>query len=826
MNYFKENYALELSPHVPTQNAMVFERVRVSVVTSRIVRVEYSKNRVFTDDATQIIWHRTSPQFADPQANIRKEGGRIVVDTCDIKFSCRASDGKLKSVYLKDTGRTVTDANEGNLKGTCRTLDGRMGAARLGNGLISRQGLTMMEDDSLLIDSFSHISPRKNKGTDLYYFAYGHDYRECLRDFYAMTGEIPFIPRYALSNWWSRYKAYTQDEYLSLMARFDEEEIPIAVATVDMDWHWVDLSRFPKEKYRIEDPKRRILSKINPYQKSGWTGYSWDTDLFPDWKGFLRTLQEQGRKVTLNLHPADGVRAFEEPYDGLAKAMGVTNGRQVSFDITDPKFVENYFKHLHQPYEDAGVDFWWIDWQQGTKTNIPGLDPLWALNHYHTLDNKRQPNRDQNSGVSKEENTDTRRAKASSKRPLIMSRYAGPGSHRYPLGFSGDTFITWAALRFQPYFTANAANIGYSWWSHDIGGHMHRSKDDELYLRWVQFGVFNPIMRLHSTSNEFMGKEPWKFRDDVCARTIDALRLRHRLLPYIYTENHRSHTQGIALCEPLYYCHPEDKPAYRYGNEYYFGSQLLAAPVTSQIDPKTTFAATRVWLPKGRWTDIFNGRIYEGGREITVCRGLESIPVFAPAGAIVPLSMDGKKNDWSNPAELEIWVWRGDNNYTLYEDDGESFDYKAGAYHETQFAVEEKGESLFFAIAPKSEKGDTGLVPLKRKYRLSFRDITGVKTITVKKNNNLADYTIIGGDTLAIDIENVAPTDSVSVILDGVSVLENAPTREALIEVISRFQSNVEKKKKDYTEFIDKPNPKKIPGDDRFHAAIKEILEL
>ena len=103
------------------------------------------------------------------------------------------------------------------------------------------------------------------------------------------------------------------------------------------------------------------------------------------------------------------------------------------------------------------MDFWWLDWQQGTVTDIPGLDPLWALNHYHTLDSGRKD-----------------------KRPLILSRYAGLGSHRYPIGFSGDSHMTWKSLDFQPYFTNNAANAGYTWWSHDIGGHMRGIQDDEL----------------------------------------------------------------------------------------------------------------------------------------------------------------------------------------------------------------------------------------------------------------------------------------------------------------------------------------------------------
>jgi len=838
MNYFESRFALKLSPAAPAERTAVFGKVRVSAVTGRLVRVEYSGNGVFTDEATQIVWNRSFPNgpsdFAakyhdQMEPLIVRQGGKIIVESMDAVFTLRAKDGKFKSVFFKENGRTVTDPHAGNLLGTCRTLDGKSGAAKLGEGLISRSGLSVMEDDSLRLDKHSHPSPRESRGTDSYYFAYGQDYRGCLKDFYAMTGEIPFIPRYALSNWWSRYKAYTQEEYLALMARFDKEEIPIAVATVDMDWHWVDLSRFPKEKMRIDDPKRRLHSIINPWQKSGWTGYSWNTELFPDWKGFLRTLQAQGRRVTLNLHPADGVRAFEDAYEAMAAMTGVdpASDKNVLFDITDPKFVEAYFRCLHHPLEDAGVDFWWIDWQQGTKTNIPGLDPLWALNHYHTYDNKRTPDRSQESGNS---GASVLKSASSSlsRRPLIMSRYAGPGSHRYPLGFSGDTFINWDSLRFQPYFTANAANIGYTWWSHDIGGHMHCAKDDELYLRWVQFGVFNPIQRLHSTSNEFMGKEPWKFRDDICARTVEALRLRHRLVPYIYTENRRSHTECTALCEPLYYRHPKDNAAYGHGNEYYFGSQLLCAPVTEPLDEKSAVAETKVWLPEGRWTDIFNGRIYSGGRELTVCRGLESIPVFAAAGAIVPLSLDGKKTDSSNPAGMELWIWRGNNTYTLYEDDGESTAYLAGEYRETDFTVAEEGDTLKFTITPKENpdcKTSAEWLPEKRLYRLSFRDIADAETVSVRVNGEPRDFAWARGDYLALGLADIAPGDSVEAVLSGVTVLKNVPAKEALIDLITKFQCEVNMKKATWDGFVKEPAGD-IPGHKRYHAAIREILEL
>lgn len=222
-----------------------------------------------------------------------------------------------------------------------------------------------------------------------------------------------------------------------------------------------------------------------------------------------------------------------------------------------------------------------IDQGKGSKSAIPGLDPLWILNHFHYLDIKRK-------GL----------------RPMILSRYAGAGSHRYPIGFSGDTIISWESLNFQPYFTATASNIGYGWWSHDIGGHMNGVKDDELAVRWVQFGVFSPIMRLHSSCNPFSGKEPWRYNAIAESIMKDFLRLRHRMIPYLYTMNKLSSRDGIPLIQPMYYHHPMKPEAYKVTNQYYFGSELIVCPITKPMNGKLGVAKFTAWLPEGIWKSV------------------------------------------------------------------------------------------------------------------------------------------------------------------------------------------------------------------------------
>ncbi len=776
MSDFYDAFKIECSPAADPEKIIVSGDTRITVLTDSLLRIEVTKNGAFCDEPTQAVWFR---DFSDSEFTAEQSGNTITVKTKAAEFCYNTHSHKMKYINLSD-GRHITNYKRGNLKGTRRTLDQTFGKAKIGDGIVSRNGVAVLCDsNSLVIAEDGTIVPRKSKGSDKYFFAYGYNYTEAVRDFFKLTGAPPLVPRFTLGNWWSRYKAYTQKEYISLMQRFIDEEIPITVATVDMDWHWVDVvGKFGKTAQSQES--KTVTEKFyDAMSKGGWTGYSWNTDLFPDPKGFLKWLRDKNFKVTLNLHPATGVRWFEDQYDAFARFMGddPKEGKQYAFDITDKKYVEGYFSLLHKPLENDGVDFWWIDWQQGTKTKVEGLDPLWALNHYHSMDI----------------------ARGGGKRPLILSRFAGAGSHRYPLGFSGDTAQNWEVLDFQPYFTATASNIGYTWWSHDIGGHHFGRKDDELYTRWVQYGIFSPVMRLHSTSNEFMGKEPWKYSYSAQTLAVDALRFRHRMLPYLYTMNYRTNKEGRALIEPMYYHDPKDGEAYNHPNEYWFGSELIAAPITSPKDYHTNLAGVSVYLPKGRYTDIFTGRIYEGSQVVKMFRDERSIPVLAKEGAIIPLGVNDRNNNWKNPESMEILVYRGNGKFSMYEDDGETENYKKGAFAFTDFTVSENGDRLSFTIDP--VRNDVTVVPQTRNYKISFKDVADAEA-SVKINGEASDAIKQGKKTVEIVLKDIKPDDKVEISFTSVIPLVNEDKRELLIELISKFQGKNNPKMKKYTDYV------------------------
>lgn len=687
----EELYRIKTEGHAEDAAIIQGEKYRFTVLTEEMIRLEYCEDGQFEDRATQCVIDR---KFKVPEYQVieNEESLEIITDKIHLVYNKQKFTDYGLSVQVRGNisvyhsiwhfGEEATD-----LRGTARTLDEADGAIELEHGIISRFGYGILDDSrSLVITEDGWVEPRKEDCIDIYFLGYGHEYEHCLKDYYHLTGKTPLLPRYALGNWWSRFYRYNDQEYKALMTRFEKEEIPFSVSVIDMDWHLVD---------------------IDPKYGSGWTGYTWNKELFPDPKEFMTWLHDHGLKVTLNVHPAGGVQAHEEKYKEMAEAMGRDWEKEepVNFDVTDQKFLKAYFEYLHHPNEEEGVDFWWLDWQQGGLSKIPGLDPLWMLNHYHYLDSGRR-----------------------GKRRLTFSRYAGMGSHRYPVGFSGDMIISWESLAFQPYFTANASNVGYGWWSHDIGGHMKGYRDEELSTRWIQFGVFSPIMRLHSSNSAFTGKEPWNYNavsENIMKRY---LKLRHEMIPYLYTMNYHASHDGQPLIRPMYYLEPEQPEAYEVPNEYYFGTELVVCPITEPTDKAAGTACVKAWIPEGKWYDIFSGLKYDGGRMLELYRSLEDIPVLAKEGAIIPLTdLTEYTNSVENPKELAVKIVPGKKNaFILMEDTGDTCEDKEENWAQTKLEWINENE---FIIHPAN--GNLDVIPKRRTWKMEFYGIADVDNLEV-----------------------------------------------------------------------------------------------
>ncbi|KAM3426037.1 hypothetical protein NHJ13734_009710 [Beauveria thailandica] len=624
------------------------DKYRFTLLTDGLFRYEWAPDGEFEDRPSAFAAIRN--QCEVPSYRLVESEHYIEIFTGRFHLTYNRAEFTPEGLFVSVYGHLGTTWRYGNvhatLGGTCRTLDGVNGRAQLEPGVASRRGFANIDDISMLLTEDGFVAPRKPglDRVDSYLFCYGHDYRDAVKALYRLSGPQPLLPRWALGNWWSRYYEYTADSYLELMDTFRENRIPLSVAVIDMDWHWV------------KDPR------VAEARASGWSGYSWNTNLFPEPSKFIDALHNRSLKVTLNEHPAEGVAKYEDMYQEMAKILGhdTSHGDPIPFNITDPDFLKAYYGLLLKHVDDDGLDFWWTDWQQGTHSSLPGIDPLWVLNHFHFLHNER---------------LQKSRPKSKRSHPMVFSRYAGAGSHRYPVGFSGDTIISWESLEFQPEFTATASNIGYGWWSNDIGGHMWGTRDDELTSRWVQLGVLSPIMRLHSTKNRWVTKEPWKLPagsgkgpQDV---VVDFMRLRHRLIPYLHTMNRRAAELGEPLIQPMYWEYPERDEAYGVPSQYYFGSQMLAAPITSPQNRSTQTGKVKAWLPPGTWVDFFTGVVYNGNRSIWLSRTLDKTPLLMRQGAIVPLDADMEgSNGAANPEGFELVLVVGaDGEFVIHEED-------------------------------------------------------------------------------------------------------------------------------------------------------------
>lgn len=740
------------APRANKANIIYWKNYRISVLQSQLIRLEQSDNNTFLDEPTQSIWFRNMPKqkytFIDYVEYAQIKTSNLTLFIYPERENC----------YIVLNDKKLSLDNSENLLGTYKTLDGYDGGYYIGNGrrtpyhkpielengVCSKNGVAIIDDSkSLILKDNGELSLALDNHIDEYIFAYGDNYKAALKALYLVTGPVPLISKFAFGNWWSRYWAYTQEEYLELLNRFVEHQVPLTVATIDMDWHYSnDL-----------DQQKQItaLGRNTDYYGSnnGWTGYSWNTKLFPNYKKLLKQIHNMNLNITLNLHPADGVRWFENCYEKFAISMGQDPklGKQIKFNFTDSNFINNYFKIIHKPYEHDGVDFWWIDWQQGTKSDLPGLDPLWALNHYHYLDHSKNHNRG-----------------------LILSRYSGIGSHRYPVGFSGDSFITWNTLDFLPYFTSTATNAGYTYWSHDIGGHQGGIYDEELYIRFIQLGVFSPINRLHCSNSKVMSKEPWLYKNGTGYIAEEFLRLRHKMIPFLYSMSYRAHHFSEALIQPLYY-EVKEESGYQYPNEYIFANDLFIIPITTPSE-QGGYALTKGYLPKGRYIDIFTNDIYNlsEGKEISFYRSLDYIPVLMKEGAIVPLSLDAG-NSIANSTHLEIITTTGNNEYTLFEDNDDVIVSK------TVFINKNHKNRQTLSIITSD---DQGIIPLNRVLDISYRDIKDAK-VKVYEDGAAYPFTKLYRYNLTIQIK-INPSHTYKIELayqkDGLEELKNKLFKE------------------------------------------------
>jgi alpha-glucosidase len=696
-------HVVEAKPKANPHAVVEVGNARFTVLTPQLIRMEWSADCQFEDRATLTFINRETDV---PVFKVRDTKTQFTLTTSALTLRY-IKGGRFSAENLKVTfqlnGKQVVWTpgmeNPQNLMGTTRTLDGcngsKLGREPLEQGLLSRSGWALVDDsqrhvltpDDSKWEAWVESRPIGDR-QDLYLFAYGHDYKQALADFQQVAGRAPLPPKYTFGYWWSRYWQYSDNEFVDLIHKLKSIDVPIDVLIVDMDWH---------ETYGL---RRKNSPKDEYGQRIGWTGYTWQHELFPSPTNFLRWTDNEQLKVALNLHPASGIQPYEQVYNAFTQEYGwLESGKSVPFHIDEQRWADAYFKTVLTPMEQNGVDFWWLDWQQWLESKYtPGLSNTFWLNHtfYHHAE---QQHPDQ--------------------RPFIYHRWGGLGSHRYPLAFSGDTSSTWETLAYLPQFTATSSNVNYGYWGHDIGGHFlpkeQKRTDPELYTRWLQYGVFTPIFKTHSTKDPRIERYLWCFPDYLFLMR-DAIRLRYTLAPYIYTAARENYDTGVGMCRPMYYDYPEQEEAYHHPEQFFFGDDIIATAVAEPTDSITGLASRSIWFPKGKWYDCATGAMYEGGQTKVLHYTLSENPWYARAGAIIPMNPSTVKN-LQQPCDTLVltFIPGADGELRHYEDDGISQRYTTD-YAITHITKRQERSSICITIDPR--EGDYDGAPKQRSYEL------------------------------------------------------------------------------------------------------------
>lgn len=568
-------------------------------------------------------------------------------------------------------------------------------------GLLDKSGWYLLDDTQTAVwTSDGWIAPRPAGDIeDGYLFGYGEDYASALRDLAQLTGPSPLLPEYTFGNWFSRYYPYTASEYENqLLPQFKANGVSLDTLSVDTDWK-------------------------SPNQ---WDGWEWNPALFPDPSAFLSWAKSQGIHVTMNIHSSVST---SDPQYARAQAIagntlapaGCFSGPCAVWDWSKIPQAESNFA-IQQPIQDQGVSFWWLDWCcDGSNVSMPGVTPDSWINHLYAQD---LVNGGQRGFV-------LTRIGASLQNSTAGAYPAGPWTdHRSAIHFTGDTWSTWNTLAAQAQLAADEGSIGEPYVSNDIGGFLGppsgaANDPNDLYLRWLQLGTFQPIMREHSNAGQ-NARLPWEYDAATRATGDKFMQLRESLVPYMYTLAQQASSSGLPMTQAPYLGYPAQPEAYNHPGEYLLGPDMLVAPVTTP----GKVAATTVWFPPGRWTDWFTGATFTGPSTQTLQVPLDRMPVFVKAGGIVPMQPSSGHASTAGSAPLTLRVFAGaSGRYTMYDDAGDGLGYTQGQYADTPVTYNSGASASTVVIGP--ARGSYPGEPTTRQYTVDLVDVSSPNAVLV-----------------------------------------------------------------------------------------------
>lgn len=722
-----EQFNFDLKRSVAKEtNVIKGSKYRFTVLTERLIRMEFSEQGIFEDLPTELVWFRDMDKV---DFKVKEDSKYLEITTKYFRLTY-LKNKKFNGGRLNSMGRLKVELLNSdriwyyghpevrNYGAPGISLDDNLGKLKLKKGLYSVDGFASIDDsNSKVFNEDGTVSEKDNKNVDIYLFMYLKDFALCLKDYYGITGKPALIPRYSLGNWWSRNVEYDDMSLKELVSNFEDYEIPMSVILLDKDWH-------------LREYEGKKLD----------TGFTWNGDKFSNPKRMIEYIHRKGIRIGLNIDPMEGIYPIEVKYDAISQILDKDEKGIIPFNALEAKTLDTYLKLLIHPLDDIGVDFYWIDYEEKKK-----LNDLFLLDHYHFTDMKRDYKR----------------------RPMVLTRNTLVAPHRYPVLYSGKTIVSWETLKMIPLHNASATNMGVSFWSHDIGGYYKGTEDNELYTRYVQLGVFSPILKFGADKGKYYKREPWRWGKKTYTIVKDYLTLRHRLIPYIYAESYKYHEYGMPLIMPVYYKFPEMYDDVNNRNGYYFGSELFVSPIINKKDYVMNRAIHKFFLPDGIWYDFVTGKKFPGGKNYVSFFRDEDYPVFAKAGSIITLGSNDNINDTTPPKNMEIQIFPGrSNTYNLYEDDGISDLYRKEFFLLTSIDYNYMPNNYTVIVRPVT--GKSGIVPNTRNYKFVFRNTKEANDVIVYFNDTkIESNNYVQGTNFIVEVKDISSIGQLTVNCKG-----------------------------------------------------------
>ena len=746
-----EQFKPDLEKAIPNEQSVIKgNKFRITILSESLFRFEYNESGIFNDMPTEIVLYRNLPK---PDFEIKQDNKYIDITTKYARIlytkeapfeaskieptknlSVRLSDGTSVWYYkhpeVKNIGApgNKIDAKLDNIK--------KLSDLKLNKGLFSFDGFVSMDDsNSMIIQEDGTLKPNPNKGIDIYVFTYGTDFDRCLKDYFNITGYPNLIPRYALGNWWYKNDDYTDSSLKELVDSLRNNGVPISLVLLNDSWHLLPDTR-----------KGNVTS-----------GFTFNNNRFANPTAMIDYLHNQGIRLGVPINPMDGFYNVDSYYEQASQYLQPDDNGVIPFNVLDPRTLDVYFKLFIHPLDNLNIDFYNIDYFNDKKEK-----DIAYLKHYELLDMDRIPKR----------------------RSMIMGPNTRMASHRYSILTSPRMEVGWNDLKLVSLYNSLASNIGVTWWSHDIGGFDKGIEDNELFTRFVELGVFSPILRLSSDRGKYYKREPWKWNIKTSTITKEYLTLRHKLIPYIYSEAYKYSKHGTPLIKPIYYTNRELYDDEQFYNEYYFGSELLVAPITKKKDIVMNRNIEHFYMPEGIWYDFFSGKKFPGNSQYVSFYREQDYPVFAHAGSIIPMGLNENVNDTTPPKDMEIHIFPGKSNtYHLYEDDGVSGLYKKDFFLLTDIDYNYMPNN--YTVIIRAVDGKSGIVPDHRNYRIVFRNTKKADEVIVYSNDIKMEYkSYVNGPDFIVEIKDAKTIGQITI---------NCKGKDIEIDAIRLINNDIEK---------------------------------